>query len=142
MQPTSPSPYQTNVNAPDPEGGDRVGVQSTVDLTAGALGHPELLYEAKNGKDVLLQADVYADHVHLHCPICRLNGHEHGLMIRAGDKDFEYVPLAQLVFRGWEAARMMLKYPQGSGGTFNVAAFTCPWCSFRMRIVDNVVLLA
>ena len=121
---------------------DKRGLLSGNAADAHAIGKPELIYQAKNGKDVLLQADVTLEHVHLHCPVCRLNGHEHGIMIRAGVKQWGFDPMRQVVFPEWESAQMMVKYPQGSGGCLNVEAFKCPWCSFKLRIADNVVLLA
>jgi len=135
------SPNKLLAKAPTARPDDGVGVDTTHDFTGGSF-KPELIYQGKNGKDVLLQADVTPEHVHLHCPICKLNGNEHGIMIRAGVKEWGFDPMRQVVFPGWESAQMMVKYPQGSGGCLSVEAFKCPWCSFKLRIADNVVMLA
>jgi hypothetical protein len=121
---------------------DNVGLVSSNAVDSAKIGLPELIYQAKNGKDVLLQADVTLEHVHLHCPICELNGKANGIMIRAGVKAWDFDPTRQITFPGWEPAVMLLRYPMGSGGCLNVEAFKCPWCAFKLRIADNVVLLA
>ena len=143
MDQSSKGLYRADGNAPDPLGGDLRGLSSNIDLTGGALGHPELIFSARDGRDVFLQADAYEDHVHVHCPACRLDGHEHGLMIRAGQKAFLYEPMmAAPAFPGWEPARMLLAYPRGMGGCLSVEPFLCPWCKHTFRIDKNVVALA
>jgi hypothetical protein len=142
VNPPNTSIYR-NVDAPDPTGADQRGVDTGYDFAGGALGRPELIFSARDGRDVFLQADVFEDHVHVHCPMCRLEGHEHGLMIRKGVKAWLYEPMhAAPAFPGWEPARMLLAYPQGMGGRLSIEAFECPWCKHKLRIDHNVVALA
>jgi hypothetical protein len=120
------------------------GLNAGYDLAKGsALGLPELIYITRDGRrEVLLQADVFEDHLHLHCAVCKLNGGEHGIMIRKGMKDWLFEPLEHVTFPGWESARMMAMFPKGSGGRLSVGKFKCPWCKTTMAVDKNVVVLA
>lgn len=138
--------FSAHDNVADPDGGDLRGVDAGYDLAkGGALGLPELIYVTRDGRrEVLLQADVFEDHIHLHCPVCRLkDSAEHGIMIRAGVKQWLYEPLEQIAcFPGWDVALMMLKFPRGTCGRLSVQKFTCPWCKTTMAVDKNVVVLA
>ena len=139
-----PSDLQKVFTAPtgvaDPEGTGLRGVAPGYDFTLAAFGHPELILVSKDGREVTFNADVFDDHVHLHCGFCRLTGEEHGLMVRKGVRDWLYEPLEQAkTFPGWSDARMMAFYPKGTGGRFQLAPITCPWCKTKFAIENNVV---
>lgn len=130
--------------AKDPEGKlapDARGVAPGYDLTAGALGHPELIYQTKDGRfEVTFFADCFPDHVHLHCPLCRAKGEEHGIMIRQGVKEWLYEPMRSVpVFPGWSDAKMLVTYPKGAGGRLQMRPVKCPWCGESFAIENNVV---
>lgn len=123
-------------NAPDPTGGGLRGVEATHNLTAGALGHPQVLtpwkaFDKLTRREVplVLEIDVYEDHIHLHCPVCLIEGRgEVGLRIRAGAKDYGYDPLARVpLWPGWVEEQTKIVYPNGLGGLVNVAPFRCTW---------------
>lgn len=132
--------FNADGNAPDPEGGDLRGLSSGYNFANGAIGTPELVFQAKDGREVTFNADVFDDHVHIPCPICALGKHEHGLMVRKGVKAWTYDPMAQApTFPGWESARMMIAYPRGTGGQLSMDPVKCPWGKHQFSIKNNVV---
>jgi hypothetical protein len=138
--PLSKNLFSADGNAPDPEGGDLRGLDTGVELGNSALGHPELIYIARDGREVTFFADAFDDHLHLHCPFCRLAGAEHGLMVRQGVREWLYEPLVQApAFPGWDSIRMLISYPKGTGGRLQLAPLTCPWCKTKFAITNNVV---
>jgi hypothetical protein len=138
--PLSKNLFSAAGNAPDPEGGDLRGVDGGYNLSKAALGHPELILVARDGREVTFFADAFPDHLHLHCPFCRLEGAEHGLMVREGVREWLYEPMIQApTFPGWDGARMMISYPRGTGGRLQLRPLTCPWCKTKFAINNNVV---
>ena len=97
--------------------------------------------DGKTHREVLFNVDVYdGDHLHLHCPFCRFDGHEHGLFVRHGVRDWHCEPMRKVPpFPGWDEHKMVLSYPRGLGGRLQLAPVTCPWCKVRFQIADNVV---
>lgn len=136
--------FSTRDQVADPGGTGAVGKAAGYDFAKSAIGNPELIFITRDGaREVTLQADVFLDHLHLHCPVCRLDGHEHGLRINVGTKDWLYEPDKQVKkFPGWDEAQMMFKFPKGSGGRLSVDKFTCSWCKSVLAIDRNVVRLA
>jgi hypothetical protein len=76
------------------------GVQSTMNFTRTALGHPKIRY-----KDVIMEADVYKAGdlltVFCYCPRCR-----HNLSIRSDNKQIAYDPETNVL---------------------SIEPFQCPW---------------
>ncbi len=115
-------------NAPDPEGGDLRGLSVGHNFSNAALGHPQLHYRLGDGREIILEADVYHDHVHIICPICHEAGRTVGLRIRVDQKDYEYNPLVEPpMWPGWVADQRRIAFPRGVGGTFSCAPFRCTW---------------
>ncbi len=141
-------------NAPDPEGGDLRGVSPGYNFTNAALGHPFLQYVLRDGREILLEADVYDDHIHIICPICQSAGRTVGLRIRKDQKAYEYDPLVEPpMFPGWVSDQRKIALPKGAGGTLSVPKFRCTWeaapdstrkfglarCLWQVSIRNNVV---
>jgi hypothetical protein len=153
MQPSHREVFNLTEDRPDPRGGDRRGVEVGHDLTAGAIGHPLVWTPYTNkGIQIVLEVDVYDDHLHLHCPMCFMAGREVGLMIRRGEKAYEYDPNAKPpLWPGWVPEQLAVSYPQGVGGRLHVEPFRCTWenpgsntrdfglrqCEWHVSIMNN-----
>jgi hypothetical protein len=125
----------------DPEGQAGVGAAPGYDFQKSAIGAAELICIV-GSREVLFNVDVFPEHVHLHCPFCKLAGEHHGLMIRKGVKEWSFEPMAAVPpFPGWDEHRMVLAYPHGLGGRFHLEPITCPWekCKAKFAIDHNVV---
>lgn len=97
----------------DPGGSGMVGMASQMNLQKTALGHPLIRY-----KDIVLEADVYAEPgggliVNLYCPRCR-----HSLTIRSEHKAVEFEPQTHLD----KATGRRVKR-----GKISVEPFRCTW---------------
>jgi hypothetical protein len=81
-------------DARDPTGiSNKMGKQSTMDLTGSAIGHPEIRFDA-GGEVFVITADVYREGgellVHIICPLCSKPGDPHGLRITQSNKQMSY----------------------------------------------------
>jgi hypothetical protein len=97
----------------DPSGSGRLGMASQMNLQKTALGHPLIRY-----RDVVIEADVYADGaggliVNIYCPRCR-----HSLSIPSTRKAIEFEPQATLD----KATGQIQKR-----GKISVEPFRCTW---------------
>ena len=145
-------------NVPDPRGGDLRGVEAGYDFTGGALGHPQIWTPfVYKGVPLVLEPDVYDDHIHLICPVCLVEERgEHGLRIRKDAKAYEYEPLREPpTFPGWTPDQMRIAFPNGLRGRLSVEPFRCTWesqadlsrgfglqkCSFSASIRNNVLVM-
>jgi hypothetical protein len=157
--PTIKDVFHVAGDAPDPTGGDLRGVSPGYSLNQGAEGHPMLWWRLPNGKELILEADVYAlpeqpRHIYLLCPVCLLNGMQNQLAIREDQKQFSYEPRARVpAFPGWSSSQMAHAFPRGAGGLLSVAEFRCTFesvpdlersfglgqCTFHVVIDNNVV---
>lgn len=117
---------------PDPGGTGARGISTGFDFTATALGHPMLLYRASNGKELVLEADIYMGptglYIHLICPECLLAGRTNALRIVESQKAMSYEPdLSPPPFPGWTKEQMLMAFPVGSGGMLSIEPFRCTW---------------
>jgi hypothetical protein len=147
-------------DAPDPSGRSaRRGVAPTYDLTQTAAGHPMLFYRLPNGRELVLEADVYQledqpIYVHIVCPLCAMCGRSNGLTIRQGLKQVSYEPGEPVPLPpGWSAEQLRQAFPLGLGGRLNTETVECAWeadpelrkdagfvtCPWRVVIENNVV---
>ena len=145
---------------PDPSGTGMRGTAPGYNLTKSAIGHPMLFYKLPNGKELVLEADVYAlpgepVKVHIICPICALSGHKgNSLQISQEQKQLSYEPNERVPPPpGWSARRMREVLPDGAGGLLSIEEFGCSWevqpelqrqfgfavCPWRVVIDKNVV---
>ncbi len=121
----------------DPTGTGLKGHAPGYDLTRGAAGHPQILWLRKDGKDVLLEADVYTPagqpmSMYINCPICAAEGRRVQLRITQDQKPFTYgVDREPPPFPGWTRERMRGELgrllgahgpiiPDGWGGTVTI----------------------
>ncbi len=78
----------------DPTGiSNKMGQQSSIDLTGSAIGHPEIRFDL-GAETFVVTADVYLQDgellVHLICPQCSTPEKANGLTIRASQKQMSY----------------------------------------------------
>jgi hypothetical protein len=112
----------------DPTGTGLIGRSSGIDLSKSALGHPVILYRAKDGQDVLLTADVYAlpDQplsVHVYCPLCKNH-----LTIRQDNKAIDYDRNAPVSIPGYSTAWLLAELNVADlGGRLSIEPFRCTW---------------
>jgi hypothetical protein len=145
---------------PDPAGTDLRGVAAGYDLTRTAIGHPMLYYALPNGREIILEADVYQlpgqpMYIYVICPLCMMTGNTRMLRIGAENKDVSYDAKARVpVFPGWKPAQMRSALPQGAGGLLSVAEFACTFevepdlrrqfgfavCPWKVVVDKNVVI--
>ncbi|MBT8452973.1 MAG: hypothetical protein KJO40_13475 [Deltaproteobacteria bacterium] len=144
---------------PDPAGTDLRGVAAGYDLTRTAIGHPMLHYALPNGKELILEADVYKLpgqplYIYIICPLCMMAGHKQMLKIDSANKAVSYDPQARVpTFPDWNEKQMRSALPSGGGGLLSVDEFACTWevepelrrqfgfavCPWRVVIEKNVV---
>jgi hypothetical protein len=135
-------------------------VAAGYDLTKTAIGHPMLHYALPDGKELILEADVYKIgdepmYIYLNCPLCLMAGKTVQLCIRADHKQLSYEPTARVpAFPGWSEEQMRHAYPKGAGGLLSVEEFACTFevepelrrqfgfavCPWRVVIDKNVVI--
>lgn len=150
-------------DAPDPTGTGLRGVAPGYRLTQSAIGHPMLHWAMPGGKELILEADVYAlpdqpPHIYMLCPVCLLHGHQNQLSIRGDQKKFDYTPPDEAgdrmpTFPGWTREQMRHAFPNGLGGILSCDPFRCTFesvpelrrgfglgqCTFSVVIDNNVV---
>lgn len=86
--------YHICGDARDPTGlSNKMGKQSSLDLTGSAIGHPEIRFDL-GAYTRIVTADVYLMdgelYAHIICPQCSTAEKPHGLAIRASNKKMEY----------------------------------------------------
>jgi len=162
MADTLKETFQVSGDAPDPAGTGMRGVSPGYDFTKSAIGHPMLHYALPNGKELIVEADVYhipgeAPYVLLECPICMMaKGGKTGtsLKISADNKKLSYEKDGRVPpFPGWSEKQMKHCFPSGAGGLLSVEEFACSWevepelrrhfgfavCPWRVVIENNVI---
>ena len=114
----------------DPSGSGKRGVQSSMDLTKGALGHPTVVYEhAGQRYGSVTGRNCASAGVHLICPLCSIAERPHGLTVRQSQKQMEFRDgrLSVEPFGcTWETEPELRR-------AFGLA--TCPW---RVAIQNNI----
>jgi len=162
-QRTSKEVFQVAGDSPDPTGTGARGLSTSYDLTRTAAGHPVLVWRAPNGQDMLLTADVYAIpgapmYIHILCPMCAINGHQHALLFDQSQKGMTYERMTPPPpFRDWSSDDIQNALAGGidikSGGRLSVEPFACTWeetgelergfglgrCTWKVFIDNNVV---
>lgn len=101
-----------------------------MDLASTALGHPKVLYRAKDGREFVLTVDIYAlpdepMKAVLICPMCSTEQEAHALDVKGDHKRIEYSASA--------TNAMMLPNERGEstltplGGELSIERFGCTW---------------
>ena len=121
--------YHIAGNVPDPSGGsDRLGAQSSMDMTAGALAHPMIRW-----RDRVIEGDLYDMGgklvLHILCPRCSTPEAPHALWVREREKAMEWDPGRGLSVEAFECTWEL------PGGRKEFGVGMCRW---RVAIERNV----
>lgn len=131
FDPQRESLYHIAGNVPDPSGVDpnQHGMQSSIDMTKGALAHPLIRW-----RDRVIESDLYLVDgrfvLHLICPKCSMPGSPHALYVRQERKDMDWRPeTGELSVEPFECT---WELPEGRRQEFGLGL-----CRWRVAIEKN-----
>lgn len=131
FDPQRESLYHIAGDVPDPSGESaQHGIQSSIDMTKSAIGHPLIRW-----RDRVIESDLYLTDgrfvLHLICPKCSMPGAPHALYVRQERKDMDWKPeTGELSVEPFECT---WELPEGRRQEFGLGL-----CRWRVAIEKNI----
>lgn len=131
FDPATESLYHIAGNVPDPSGESaQLGIQSSIDMTKSAIGHPLIRW-----RDRVIESDLYLTDgrfvLHIICPKCSTPEAPHALYVRQEQKDMDWRPETGEL--SVEPFMCTWELPEGRRMEFGIGM-----CKWRVAIEKNI----